>query len=91
MKILFKKSFRLATPLAIDQLGYTDQEAVEKVGIVFSAGCALTAVSFACSGPLAKRQVVSLISSFEAISTPLSYFQELKFQVLHDNVKADIV
>jgi len=53
------KTFRLATPLAIDQLGYTDQEAVEKVGIVFSAGCALTAVSFACSGPLAKRQVVS--------------------------------
>ena len=77
--------------MAIDQLGYTDEEAVEKVGIVFSAGCALTAVSFACSGPLAKRQVVSLISSFEAIWTPLSYFRELKFQVLHDNVIADIV
>ena len=46
---------RLATPLAIEQLGYSDDEAVRSVGIVFSIGCALTAVSYAVSSPLARR------------------------------------
>jgi len=45
----------LATPLAIEQLGYSDDEAVRSVGIVFSIGCALTAVSYAVSSPLARR------------------------------------
>ncbi|EFX78735.1 hypothetical protein DAPPUDRAFT_245849 [Daphnia pulex] len=47
--------FRLATPIAMDQLAYTDDEAVKKVGIVLSIGCILTVVSFAASGPLARR------------------------------------
>jgi hypothetical protein len=46
---------RLATPIAMDQLGYSDDEAVKKVGIVLSIGCILTVLSFAASGPLARR------------------------------------
>ncbi|XP_057380546.1 major facilitator superfamily domain-containing protein 8-like [Daphnia carinata] len=45
----------LATPIAMDQLGYSDDEAVKKVGIVLSIGCILTVISFASSGPLARR------------------------------------
>ncbi|XP_046639325.1 major facilitator superfamily domain-containing protein 8-like [Daphnia pulicaria] len=45
----------LATPIAMDQLAYTDDEAVKKVGIVLSIGCILTVISFAASGPLARR------------------------------------
>jgi hypothetical protein len=39
----------------MDQLGYSDDEAVKKVGIVLSIGCILTVLSFAASGPLARR------------------------------------
>lgn len=41
----------------MDQLGYTEEEAVKKVGIVLSVGCILTAMSFASSGPVARRYV----------------------------------
>lgn len=51
----FQKKKRLATPVAMDQLGYSDDEAVKKVGIVLSIGCILTVISFALSGPLARR------------------------------------
>lgn len=39
----------------MDQLAYTEAEAVKKVGIVLSVGTILTVISFACSSPIAKR------------------------------------
>lgn len=39
----------------MDLLGYTEEEAVQKVGILLSTACVLTAFAFASSGPLAKR------------------------------------
>jgi len=45
----------LATPIAMDQLACSHEEAVEKVGIVLSIGCVLTALSFASSSAVAKR------------------------------------
>lgn len=39
----------------MDQLAYSHEEAVEKVGIVLSIGCVLTALSFASSSAVAKR------------------------------------
>jgi hypothetical protein len=55
LNVLFFFNIRLATPIAMDQLAYTDDEAVKKVGIVLSIGCILTVISFAASGPLARR------------------------------------
>lgn len=54
-KIICLIIFRLGTPIAMDQLGYTEEEAIEKVGIVLSAGCVLTALACASAGPIAKR------------------------------------
>jgi len=45
----------LATPITMDQLAYSDVEAVEKVGIVLSIGCVLTALAFASSSAIARR------------------------------------
>jgi len=39
----------------MDQLAYSDEEAVEKVGIVLSVGCVLTALTFASSSAVARR------------------------------------
>ncbi len=52
----------LATPMAMDLLGYTEEEAVQKVGILLSTACVLTAFAFALSGPLAKRFLFKLLS-----------------------------
>lgn len=53
----------LATPMAMDLLGYTEEEAVQKVGILLSTACVLTAFAFALSGPLAKRFSLQIIIS----------------------------
>lgn len=58
----------------MDQLGYSDEEAVKKVGIVLSVGCILTILSFASSGPLARKYIMAIfiiICNEKLISTQL--------------------
>lgn len=70
--------WRLGTPIAMDQLAYTEEEAIEKVGIVLSAGCVLTALSFISSGPIAKRyQLVT----YYRISNLKNYFFTIEFRI----------
>jgi hypothetical protein len=49
----------------MDQLGYTEEEAIEKVGIVLSAGCVLTALACASAGPIAKRYLFHYFFTLE--------------------------
>ena len=43
------------TPLAIDQWGWEEEEAILYLGITMACGGVLSGVCYACIGPLAKR------------------------------------
>lgn len=60
----------------MDQLGYSDDEAVKKVGIVLSIGCILTVLSFAASGPLARRLEWINNGIINTLKTLLFWFSE---------------
>ena len=53
--IFFYFDHRLATPLAIDQWGWTEEDAVLYLGIILASGGVLSAFFFGSIGPLSKR------------------------------------
>ena len=46
---------RLGTPLVMDQFGWSESEAILYLGILMTVGGAISVVTFAAVGPLAKR------------------------------------